>query len=84
MKRYLTKRDAQKFLKWLETLKEDDCPKYSTKNFKPANKGDYAYGQAFFKPSGQLAFGYEINGARTETTVFTDLDAHLVEFKIFH
>lgn len=26
----------------------------------------------FYKPSGQLAFGFEINGKRTETTVFID------------
>lgn len=77
MKQYLLKSDAKKFLRWLESLKDSEAPEYRTRYFKPENKGDFAQGQKFYKPSGQLAFGFEINGSRTETVVFIDFEDHI-------
>lgn len=77
MKQYLSKSDARKFVTWLEKQDDSQFPKYRNKYFKPENKGNWAKGEKFYKPSGQLAFGFETNGSRTETFIFIDDQDHI-------
>jgi hypothetical protein len=80
MKQYLSKLEAKKFSRWLDSLRKFDAllPAYKSRTFTPDNVGDYAKGEKFYKPSGQLAFGYEISGNRIETRIFIDTEDILI------